>query len=135
MDIVESARVMTGIPFRHQGRTFSGVDCVGLIVLTLRSLGITSHDCTSYGRRPDGVAFMREFYAAGAKRVRVCDRMPGHLIVVPETRRPCHIGVLTERGGIIHAHAPDRCVVETGLPADWLMKAHACLAWPEVDYG
>ena len=37
-EVVREARTWVGVPFRHQGRSRSGVDCGGIIVVVLREL-------------------------------------------------------------------------------------------------
>lgn len=41
-----------GVPFRHRGRTENGLDCVGLLVLVGRELGVDVRDVRLYGREP-----------------------------------------------------------------------------------
>lgn len=41
-----------GSPFLHMGRTAKGMDCVGLLVLVARELGLEVTDSPYYGREP-----------------------------------------------------------------------------------
>ncbi len=134
-DIVVEARKFLGVPFLHQGRTEHGLDCVGLVVVVANRLGISGRDFVAYGRRPNGLQFVREFVKAGLTRLPVSNRLPGHLIIIPETTYPCHVGIITGEFSIIHAHAPDKKVVETTLTDDWLKKSFGCMKWSGVTYG
>jgi len=40
LEVVRAARRLIGVPFRHQGRTVEGIDCVGLLIHVARSLDI-----------------------------------------------------------------------------------------------
>lgn len=53
--IVEEARTYLGTPFKHQGRVKgAGVDCIGLLQQTGKTLGLLDYDNTTYGRLPRG---------------------------------------------------------------------------------
>jgi len=52
MAVVEEARKYLGSPFRHQGRTHTGIDCAGLIIKALSNLGTNLYDVPGYGRQP-----------------------------------------------------------------------------------
>lgn len=50
--LVVAARELVGTPFRHQGRTRRGCDCIGLAVLAFARIGIRVQDRTDYGKLP-----------------------------------------------------------------------------------
>jgi cell wall-associated NlpC family hydrolase len=52
MEPWEHAIVYLGVPFQHMGRSEKGLDCVGLLVLVARELGIEVQDSPHYGREP-----------------------------------------------------------------------------------
>ena len=116
-DILRVARSWLGVPFAHQGRTRRGVDCVGLVVMVARELGISDYDFTRYERRPDG-SFLTHFRANATERARVADARPGDLMVLADSLYPCHVAIRAEQRGeptLIHALAapPYRRVCET----------------------
>ena len=61
-DIVAAARGWLGVPWRHQGRSRAGVDCVGLVVVVCRSLGLSDHDSTVCGSDSDPTRFVGPQY-------------------------------------------------------------------------
>ena len=54
--VIDEARGWVGVPFRHQGRDYSGIDCVGLPIVVGQSLGLFDQrlDIANYGRLPTG---------------------------------------------------------------------------------
>lgn len=48
----EIARTFEGVRFVHRGRSRRGIDCVGLLVMVARQLGITLTEPETYGREP-----------------------------------------------------------------------------------
>lgn len=54
-EFITAARSWLGVPFLHQGRNRHGVDCIGLILCTLKEKGSLPEDLdlrADYGRRP-----------------------------------------------------------------------------------
>src|SRR5690606_291727 len=52
-DLVAAARKYLNVPFKHRGRTEAGLDCLGLVVLAFRDIGVDVGDARNYGRRPE----------------------------------------------------------------------------------
>lgn len=50
--LVLAARAYIGVRWQHQGRTARGLDCAGLVMVALRSLGRKPVDSIGYPRRP-----------------------------------------------------------------------------------
>lgn len=48
----EIAQRYLGVPFLHMGRSSRGLDCVGLLVMVARHLGMDVQDSPHYGREP-----------------------------------------------------------------------------------
>src|SRR5690606_38784809 len=100
---------MIGVPWRHRGRKPWAVDCIGLVVLSLRAAGIEVQDKTDYGREP-----WREGLRAGLVSrfgSPVTDWQPGDIALMRWDHRPdpCHVGILGDgKDGsltLIHAYS------------------------------
>lgn len=133
-EIVSEARTWLEVPWRHQGRDITGVDCVGLVVMVCRALGISDYDSTSYGRSPDARQFLGHFTAGGATRINPLEAGDGDLMVFHQSGFPCHCGILSTRFGeryVIHSHMGRRKVVEEHVRPE--SPVVACYRLPGVD--
>ena len=118
-DIVASARDLIGTPWRHQGRTRAGLDCVGMVVLICRERGLSDYDVAGYATDPN-FDFLRHMTAGGGLPVPLTEAGPGDILALSEMARPCHVGIKSSRHGtdyVIHAHATRRKVLEEPLAA------------------
>lgn len=135
--MVAAARGMIGRPWRHQGRSATGIDCVGLVILAARAAGFEAADVTGYSRRALGAGFL-EHFRARMRAVHPDAGRPGDVLVFTETAYPCHCGVLAERGGaatVIHAHAPRRRALEEPLEGDLRRRLAFVFALPVGELG
>ena len=96
--IVAAARTHLGAPFRHQGRSAQGLDCVGLLVLVARALGQPHHDVTGYTRRATGMGFLRHF-RDHLDEIAPANALEGDVLVFVESVYPCHTGILSQKDG------------------------------------
>ncbi len=116
--MIAEARACLGTPFHHQGRLPGvGMDCIGLIVVSLRTAGIQVIDRQDYHRRPDGHSLAAALEAHGAHPV--ADYRPGDVLLFAFDRSPQHVALMSAPDRIIHAYAPAGKVVETFLTAPW----------------
>lgn len=121
-DLVEEARRWVGTPWVHQGRTRNGIDCAGLLVVSVTALGIEVQDRTDYEREPYQGSLMSHL-SSYLRRAPGNQIKPGRIGVFTESRFPCHVGIFSEIGGVthlIHAYARRRQVVEEPF-----MEGHA----------
>ena len=117
--VVNSARALIGTPWMHQARLPGlAVDCVGLVVLVARQLGLVSpdFDVRGYGRSPDGSLL----YLCQQYMHEIEDLEPGAVIAVRTYRDPQHLGIVAPGRGagqwnVIHACQHTGHVVETRL--------------------
>jgi cell wall-associated NlpC family hydrolase len=118
-NVVEAARAYLGCPFHHQGRSRSGLDCAGLLVLAYRQLGIELEDLPAYGREPwnDG---LRECVERNFRKVED-GPLPGDVLLFRVLREPQHLALATEKG-MIHTYASVGKVVETNIGPRWLER-------------
>ncbi|GIX11751.1 C40 family peptidase [Elioraea sp.] len=122
--IVAEARTWLGVPWRHQGRSRAGIDCVGLVVQVARALDLSDYDHTAYGRRAQGLGLV-EHFRANMDGVAIPEARPGDVLVFADQAYPCHCGFLSERldhPHLIHAHALRRKVIEEPYAGEWLAK-------------
>lgn len=135
-DVYEEARTWVGTRWHHQGRTHAGIDCVGLLVVVARSLGIPLTDYLGYRTQPDSKVLMSHlqsnFVAASNG-----DRKPGRIAVLRDSRFPLHVGILSwHRGAVhlIHARAERRSVIEEPLleVPHGLHAIHSLIEFPGV---
>lgn len=131
--VVLTARSWVGVPFRHQGRSRDGVDCVGLPIVIGAALGVfppsvLATDMTNYGRLPTGeiIERLREYRCAQLEAPR-----PAALIVIAWQRLAAHIAVCTGPT-MIHAYESVGRVVEHGYRGRWLRLTHSVWALPGV---
>ena len=138
-EIVTTARQFTGCPWRHQGRSREGVDCLGLVLLVAHELALTDFDTRDYARQAKDESMLEQCREHLIEIPRP-DARPGDVPVMSFGNNR-HIGFFGDylHGGlsIIHAfsHSP-RKVVEHRFTDDWLRgyKASllACFRFPGV---
>lgn len=132
--VIAAARSFVGTPFRHQGRSAQGVDCVGLLVCIARALNLPHDDVTGYTRRAEGMGFL-EHFRGQLVEISLASACAGDVLVFVETVYPCHTALLTERHGIphlIHAHAPRRKIIEEPYATAWQAKARFAFRFPQL---
>lgn len=116
--LVESVRTWIGVKYRDKGRDRHGIDCIGLLMVAAKDVGLTEYDTVDYPRRPNPQDFLR-----GLKnhlvRIQKQDAGHGDIMVFAEPRHPCHIGILDVQPDgtvyVIHAYAPSRKVIREPL--------------------
>ncbi len=116
---MEETRTWLGVPWRHQGRRRSGIDCAGLPAVVAASLGLSDYDHVNYPRRPDGT-FLRFFERGGCVRISPRDADEGDVLIFSNSGTVTHCGIRSTHHGqpaVIHAYARRRMVVEETLEA------------------
>ncbi|MGS4947765.1 hypothetical protein ACVDG3_20000 [Meridianimarinicoccus sp. RP-17] len=131
---VAEARSWIGVPFRHQGRSRRGVDCVGLLVQIGRALDVPHDDVTGYTRRAQGMGFL-EHFRAHLTEIALTDAGPGDVAVFIEHLYPCHTGLLSDLHGVphlIHAHAGRGQVMEEPFQGEWPARLRFAFRFPDL---
>lgn len=130
-------REWDNIPWRHQGRSRLGVDCVGLFAAVAGEMGKPQVIPNNYHRDPDGKLLLAELRRR-FQEIKVKDVQVGDLVVmrfenlqgVPTNR---HIALRTDRG-IIHSAAMYRKVCEHTFDDEWERRTeHAFRMWKGPD--
>jgi cell wall-associated NlpC family hydrolase len=129
-DVITCARGFVGVQYAHQGRSRAGLDCVGLLIVVARELGLADIHYTAYGREPRPVE-MIQLLEAHLDRRHLLDARPGDLLLL-DLPVPCHLGILGRHAGhetLIHAALRYGRVVEHGYDAGWVQKTRRAFAY------
>lgn len=119
--IVDTARTCIGTPFRHQGRLKGvGLDCIGLVIWTMKTLGISDYDYTTYPMMPPA-DLMTKIMAEKLDIIPLDDARPGDLYRFQVSGEPIHVGIATDIG-VLHAVQARNGIVEHRLDAAWRAK-------------
>ena len=105
-----------GIPFREQGRALTGADCWGLVVLVYRAvLGVElpSH-AEAYVTTQDRAAIAALIKGAKGPWRDLEERQarPFDLVLMREAGQDCHIGILAERGMVLHTEPGGAAIMQ-----------------------
>jgi cell wall-associated NlpC family hydrolase len=129
--IVAEARTWTNTPFVHQGRVRGvAVDCLGVIAMVGRALGLTDYDRTDYGRIPNPRR-MRAELKAHLDEIAIAEARPGDILHMAWGREAMHLGIVTELG-ILHAYSAIPAVVEHPLDDEWRGRIRFAYRYPGV---
>lgn len=121
-DIIVETRTWLDVPWRHQGRSRDGVDCVGLPVMVGEALGVWDVPKEQYIRdytmRPQPSEFLR-LVKTHMKRIPMASARNGSVLIFREPRVPCHAGILeVDSAGqrwLYHAYAVTRKVIREAM--------------------
>ncbi|GAB3388085.1 C40 family peptidase [Lysobacter fragariae] len=138
MKLWEAARTFMGAKWRHQGRRPDAMDCLGLVVLSLRLMGVDVHqDRIDYGRTPHNKRLRAGIIAQLGQPVPIAELEPGMIVTMKWTGEENHVAIVTPHPdyglGLIHCYsfAPGGAacgrVIEHGLSDDW--RALIVEAW------
>jgi cell wall-associated NlpC family hydrolase len=120
-DVIDAARSLIGAPFRHQGRTSEGIDCVGLIIATAKRVGIgLNWPEMPYQRFPaeDYVRAVLERYLDPMRGSPV----PGDVALIRWRRSANHLAIIADGDqpySLIHAYYVTGRVVEHRADRYW----------------
>lgn len=123
-DIIEEVMMWEGVPWRHQGRSRIGIDCIGLVIKVAHELDLSGFDTADYDRRPDGVNFLAGF-REHMDRVSPGAEQGGDVVVLRDDRLPCHCGLLVpfrNSAYLVHASAKRRKVVMEPFMGDLMAR-------------
>jgi hypothetical protein len=130
-EIISAAREWVDTPFHHQARCLGvGVDCGGVLIGTLRRLGLPAHDMV-YGPEPD----MRQIGITLRKNLTpkpIAQLLPSDVLWLSMGRQMQHIAIYTDENTIIHAaERYGRCVEHT-FDDPWRKRVRAVFEFPGV---
>ena len=122
-------------PWRHRGRTATGLDCAGLVTIVCDAFGETYIDDTGYGRLPDGERFVEHFKA----QFNLVDGplKPGMIVLLRDGPLPCHCGFIARdqfgRLTLIHSSVMGRGVVEEVWDKHWQTAFRCALDFKGIE--
>lgn len=117
--IVSEARRWIGTRYRHKGRSATGLDCVGLLVVVARALGVPHDDDQHYIDWPDPQRRLIAVLDCYMDVASPLSAWPGSIGLFTQDRLPGHCGIFATAHGaphVIHAHIRRRGVVEEPYP-------------------
>jgi cell wall-associated NlpC family hydrolase len=123
--LARAAQGFVGAPFRFRGRDArSGLDCVGLVVAALESIGAPTPAIVPYALRQHDFAAQLEC-AGNAGFDEVVGRLlAGDVLLLRPGPAQVHLAIVGSDGGLIHAHAGLGRVVLTPSPVPWPVERH-----------
>lgn len=134
--LIDAARRYVGVPFKHQGRSLAGLDCVGLLVRVAWDCGLTVRDRDGYGRSPHrGV--LRQ--ALEENLIPISDKVgpdtrPGDVLEMSIVHDPQHVALYTGTT-LIHAlwQRGGGAVREHNFDQRWRDRVVRVYRFPGVD--
>lgn len=123
-DIVKAARAWIGAPYKHQGRTRNGLDCVGLLVAVARDVGHPVNAPEAYSDTPQGWQLIKPCEEQLWRPARQNRLIPGDLAVFTGWHRnePQHFAFIGNHENgmtIIHSFSKFGAVVEQPWSRFW----------------
>ncbi len=116
--IIEYGRALVRkVPWRHQGRSLRGVDCVGLFYVLGKAVGLELEMGNNYTRTPDP-AILEAGMAEHCSRILKRDSIPGDLALIKYGDKTIHLVMFTDKG-IIHCSRDMGTVVEHSIDQSW----------------
>ncbi len=136
-DIIDEARryASARVRWRHRGRSFQGVDCIGLVIQLADHFGVPYVDVDGYSRNPDGRfvdLLMKYLEYPRDQKLR-----HGGVVVLREQHHPCHVGILNQKAPgvftLIHSSISRKMVVEEPYDKAWRERFRCVLDFPGVE--
>lgn len=126
--IVQAARAYRDVPYLHQGRSRAGLDCVGLLIVVGRDVGLipASFDYTNYERAQWPWVMLKQLRRWFVERRDGPE--PGDVIVIAPRLESLHVGICTG-SGVIHARSQTERVVEHRLTDEWIYRRRGVFGW------
>lgn len=139
IEVVEKAREYIGVPYRHQGRKKTGIDCIGLIWCVANDLGYETSIPANYAKSPSPDLLISECEKNLVKQDRGTDDLKiGDILVMwgmtrNEAQHFAIIGEVDGRKTLIHAFSKHKKVVEQSIDEFWSRRFVALYCFPGLE--
>ena len=119
-----AAGELVGSPFRLQGRDPAhGLDCIGLVLVSLARIGIELHLPADYRPRRRRFEIPKNaLQRAGLERTQA-PYAPGDILLLRTAPAQVHLAIVRDADSVIHAHAGLGRVVAQPLIESWTIAA------------
>lgn len=124
-EIATRATALIGTPFRLHGRNADGgIDCVGVVALSLQNSGCGLSVPCDYAMRGQYREHAFAFFDRNHFQTVTADNhQTGDILLCQPAVRQLHFAIITA-AGLVHAHAGLRRVVVTPPPVTWPVIGH-----------
>lgn len=126
--LIEEARAWMNVPFRHQGRSRKGADCIGFLGGVANRFGAALTLPTDYTLNPDPVRFKNDLQKH-FQEIPVSRAIWGDLLLIRYRGKSTHLAMRTKEG-IIHSSNLYKKVVEHSWEDDWKRGTIAAFRLP-----
>ncbi|MFA5381857.1 MAG: NlpC/P60 family protein [Candidatus Micrarchaeia archaeon] len=113
IDFIRRATEPTGVPFKDQGRDFTGWDCWGLVVKAYRDcfeIALPGYEHISALSSQEAGELFQE-HARSWEPILEGQERPGDVILLRHGHWPCHVGLIIKPGSMLHCDLDiDTCV-------------------------
>lgn len=116
--IATAARTYLGVPWHHAGRSRAGLDCIGLVVCSMKDCGIEVDDVLTYTLN-DEFALLIEKATQHADVIDSKEMAPGDVIIFRSRLMYNHCGIYLGDNKFIHADRTVRVVNISRLDDAW----------------
>lgn len=101
-DIGDAALSYVGTRFKMRGRTRSGIDCVGLLLVVGRDAGLDLQDTEKqYLRTPDAELF-KQMIRDQSRPGEINCIQTGSILMLRQGMTPCHCGIAVKNGSVVN---------------------------------
>jgi cell wall-associated NlpC family hydrolase len=123
-ELAKAAASFLGVRFLLHGRDPRyGLDCVGLVAASLKSVGVQSHEPSGYGLRNSSIAqWLPSANKSGLTQVR-SEVVAGDILLLQPGPAQHHLLIAEGTTSVIHAHAGLRRVVRQPLSENLVASA------------
>lgn len=122
---MQAARGLVGVRFRLHGRDpATGLDCIGLVAVSLRKIGVSPDIPVGYALRNSSISSWLTLASRSGLKMADLPIEPGDVLLSKPGPQQHHIMIAETTSSAIHAHAGLRRVVCQPLDAGISLAAH-----------